>query len=143
MTMTCLKLGSNSKKVPKRSWTCEFCTYVNNPGVIICAMCCKTKAPDDLASSRSKQPSEDSDQDRSRKSSAFKQRAIKGRSGRDGSMSRRLSVSPRPKMLTRDDNDNLSDLERDAVDTYYAVRMGLDDRRQRGKSRDRNENEGK
>ena len=23
-------------------WTCEYCTYVNNPGISVCAMCCKT-----------------------------------------------------------------------------------------------------
>uniref|UniRef100_A0A182JSC7 Uncharacterized protein n=1 Tax=Anopheles christyi TaxID=43041 RepID=A0A182JSC7_9DIPT len=27
---------------PDREWECEFCTYVNEPGVKICAICCKT-----------------------------------------------------------------------------------------------------
>uniref|UniRef100_A0A182Q3F7 Uncharacterized protein n=1 Tax=Anopheles farauti TaxID=69004 RepID=A0A182Q3F7_9DIPT len=27
---------------PDRAWECEFCTYVNEPGVKICAICCKT-----------------------------------------------------------------------------------------------------
>lgn len=34
--------GSNSKRAPRKAWTCEHCTYVNNPGVGICAMCCRT-----------------------------------------------------------------------------------------------------
>lgn len=34
--------GSNSKRAPRKSWTCEHCTYVNNPGVAVCSMCCRT-----------------------------------------------------------------------------------------------------
>ena len=36
--------GGNSKRsaVPRKSWTCEHCTYVNNPGVAVCAVCCRT-----------------------------------------------------------------------------------------------------
>lgn len=38
-----VSISSNSDtKAPRVSWTCEHCTYVNNPGVKVCAMCCKT-----------------------------------------------------------------------------------------------------
>ena len=37
-----LSSGSNSRRAPRKSWTCEHCTYVNNPGVSVCAMCCRT-----------------------------------------------------------------------------------------------------
>ena len=39
-----LSSGSNSKRTPRRSWTCDHCTYVNNPGVAVCAVCCKTSS---------------------------------------------------------------------------------------------------
>ena len=28
-----MSISSNSDKAPRVSWTCEHCTYVNNPGV--------------------------------------------------------------------------------------------------------------
>ncbi|XP_058819364.1 E3 ubiquitin-protein ligase lubel isoform X8 [Topomyia yanbarensis] len=31
-----------SAVAPNREWECEFCTYVNDAGVKICAICCKT-----------------------------------------------------------------------------------------------------
>ena len=37
-----LSSGSNSKRAPRKSWECQHCTYVNNPGVAVCAMCCRT-----------------------------------------------------------------------------------------------------
>merc|ERR1712107_517781 len=37
-----VSISSNSDKAPRVSWTCEHCTYVNNPGVKVCAMCYKT-----------------------------------------------------------------------------------------------------
>merc|ERR1719412_571166 len=37
-----LSSGSNSRRAPRKSWTCEHCTYVNNPGVTVCNMCCRT-----------------------------------------------------------------------------------------------------
>merc|ERR1712129_201069 len=37
-----VSISSNSDKAPRVSWTCEHCTYVNNPGIKVCAMCCKT-----------------------------------------------------------------------------------------------------
>merc|ERR1711874_581742 len=37
-----VSISSNSDKAPRVSWTCEHCTYVDNPGVKVCAMCCKT-----------------------------------------------------------------------------------------------------
>ena len=30
-----LSSGSNSRRAPRKSWTCEHCTYVNNPGVTV------------------------------------------------------------------------------------------------------------
>lgn len=37
-----LSSGSNPRHAPRKSWMCEHCTYVNNPGVSVCAMCCRT-----------------------------------------------------------------------------------------------------
>jgi hypothetical protein len=42
-----LSSGSNANKrasapAPRKSWMCEHCTFVNNPGVIVCSMCCRT-----------------------------------------------------------------------------------------------------
>merc|ERR1712008_183266 len=31
-----LSSGSNSKRAPRKSWECQHCTYVNNPGVSVC-----------------------------------------------------------------------------------------------------------
>merc|ERR1719445_636757 len=36
-----VSVSSNSDKAPRVSWTCEHCTYVNNPGVKVCAMCAR------------------------------------------------------------------------------------------------------
>ena len=33
-----LSSGSNPRKAPKKSWMCEHCTYVNNPGVSVCCV---------------------------------------------------------------------------------------------------------
>ena len=37
-----LSSGSNPRKPPKKSWMCEHCTYMNNPGVAVCCVCCRT-----------------------------------------------------------------------------------------------------
>ena len=39
-----LSSGSNSRKPPKKSWMCEHCTYMNNPGVAVCVVCSRTSA---------------------------------------------------------------------------------------------------
>mgnify|MGYP002716685410 CR=1 FL=1 len=31
-----------SVKIPDHKWECEHCTFVNKPGVRVCAICCKT-----------------------------------------------------------------------------------------------------
>uniref|UniRef100_A0A182MZB1 Uncharacterized protein n=1 Tax=Anopheles dirus TaxID=7168 RepID=A0A182MZB1_9DIPT len=37
---------------PDREWECAFCTYVNEPGVKICAICCKTATLDAVSGGR-------------------------------------------------------------------------------------------
>ena len=39
-----LSSGSNPRKPPKKSWMCEHCTYMNNPGVAVCCVCSRTSA---------------------------------------------------------------------------------------------------
>jgi hypothetical protein len=43
----------------KNEWPCEHCTFLNDPGDKICAVCCKTK------SSELPPPREDEDEDES------------------------------------------------------------------------------
>ncbi|XP_040162328.1 E3 ubiquitin-protein ligase lubel isoform X3 [Anopheles arabiensis] len=43
---------------PDREWECEFCTYVNEPGVKICAICCKTATISAVGGGATKQDSE-------------------------------------------------------------------------------------
>lgn len=51
-----VSISSNSDKAPRVSWTCEHCTYVNNPGVKVCSMCCKTsKQSREVTSGRSEE----------------------------------------------------------------------------------------
>merc|ERR1712029_360864 len=52
-----VSVSSNSDKAPRVSWTCEHCTYVNNPGVKVCAMCCKTSKNSREGAQRSKDDS--------------------------------------------------------------------------------------
>ena len=37
-----LSSGSNPRRAPRKSWICEHCTYMNNPGVTVCTICCRT-----------------------------------------------------------------------------------------------------
>ncbi|XP_066156039.1 E3 ubiquitin-protein ligase lubel isoform X2 [Euwallacea fornicatus] len=32
----------NKKQLPEDSWSCEHCTFVNEPGTRVCSVCCKT-----------------------------------------------------------------------------------------------------
>merc|ERR1719438_127244 len=51
-----VSVSSNSDKAPRVSWTCEHCTYVNNPGVKVCAaMCARTSKFSREGGSRNKQ----------------------------------------------------------------------------------------
>lgn len=43
---------------PDREWECEFCTYVNEPGVKICAICCKTATISAVGGGATKQDGE-------------------------------------------------------------------------------------
>merc|ERR1719300_1749189 len=52
-----VSISSNSDKAPRVSWPCEYCTYVNNPGVKVCAMCCKTSKNSREGAQRSKDDS--------------------------------------------------------------------------------------
>eukprot|EP00095_Tigriopus_kingsejongensis_P009844 maker-scaffold21_size687808-snap-gene-5.36 protein:Tk09844 transcript:maker-scaffold21_size687808-snap-gene-5.36-mRNA-1 annotation:"ring finger protein 31" len=120
-----LSSGSNPRKAPRISWTCDHCTYVNNPGVNVCVVCCRTSTlsmttePSRSKSGRRYASSEDEEDDseefdrkRSGKSKTSNGSRRKGTKGK-------ATKSPRPR--TPDDQ---SDLEQDVLDTYYAVRMG-------------------
>lgn len=162
-----LSSGSNSKRAPRKSWTCEHCTYVNNPGVAVCVMCCRTSKQsrgeelatmmNERASSRSSnraskkkqkasggggggrgggrnkyESSEEDDQER-----GGGQKAPRGGGGRLSSNSGRNSsgTGSKTNSLKRRSNKNrkqhakspmpeynVSDLEQDAINEYYAVR---------------------
>ena len=97
-----LSSGSNSKKVPRRSWTCEHCTYVNNPGVSVCVMCCRTSKQSRGENSTSEVSDNDQPppippppEDKKKKKEILKKKAIK--------------------------NKEYSDEDCD-IDAYYAVR---------------------
>ena len=125
--------GSNSKRAPRKSWTCEHCTYVNNPGVAVCAVCCRTSkqsrgeefeglrsvSRSSLKSKKSKNhhrkydtSEEDNDSlSRGQRRSVSRQE-LKSKSERK---SKKQPKSPMPEF-------NVSDLDEDAINDYYAVR---------------------
>lgn len=133
--------GSNSKRAPRKAWTCEHCTYVNNPGVGICAMCCRTtnaskhrnedysnERSSSRASTRKKKSHrskyESSEEDESeikhKRNSESKTNSLRRRSGKDtkassGGQRKKHAKSPMPEMQVSDPDD-------DAINEYYAVR---------------------
>ena len=166
-----LSSGSNPRKPPKKSWKCEHCTYVNNPGVAVCGVCCRTSKQsrgeiplemtpptqrlpsvhiDKHRSTKNKLPrnsryessDEDSVEARSQSSSRGKQKSIKNAQNKAKSpkmTSKRRSKmrhhqkTPLPKspiMQRRGSkeeeeaqNQIQNDLEQDAHDTYYSLRI--------------------
>ena len=136
--------GGNSKRVavPRKSWTCEHCTYVNNPGVAVCTVCCRT----------SKQSRGEEFEVRSASRSSGGNRLLKKKVGNhhrkydtseednDSSLRGSRSVSrqglhenkTRSSQKSRNGNKkhakspmpefNVSDLDEDAINDYYAVR---------------------
>ncbi|XP_059093166.1 uncharacterized protein LOC131888343 isoform X2 [Tigriopus californicus] len=136
-----LSSGSNPRRAPRKSWTCEHCTYVNNPGVSICVVCCRTstysRGPEEQSAEAYHQmipepgqvrperypSSEEEEED----SEEFERRRLakskaKSHHRKRGSEKGKAAKSPRPR--TPEDQ---SDLEQDVLDTYYAVRMGNPD----------------
>ena len=135
--------GGNSKRsaVPRKSWTCEHCTYVNNPGVAVCAVCCRTSKQsrgEDFevrSASRSsganrrkkvgnhhqhrKYDTSEEDNDSSLRGSRSVSRQglheNKTRPSPKSRKSRKAAKSPMPEF-------NVSDLDEDAINDYYAVR---------------------
>lgn len=137
-----LSSGSNPRRAPRKSWTCEHCTYVNNPGVSICAVCCRTstysRGPEEHSSEgyhqqmipepgqvrQDRYPSSEEEEDDSEE---FGRRRLtkskaKNHHRKRGGEKVKPGKSPRPR--TPEDQ---SDLEQDVLDTYYAVRMGNPD----------------
>jgi hypothetical protein len=147
-----LSSGSNSKKALRNIWKCDFCTFVNDPGTNVCAMCCKTKLSDETgvegetAFLEPKKSREVDRTGRSRPRHSSDESEDRARGRRTGARSKSTSrlktssrsrtrnedASPRPRGSSsrrgEQTEENLSDLERDVVDTYYAVRMGREER---------------
>ena len=166
-----LSSGSNPRKPPKKSWKCEHCTYVNNPGVAVCGVCCRTskqsrgEIPLELTPPTQRPPSvhndkhrstrnklsrnsryessdEDSEEAHSQSSSRGKQKSIKNAhnkakspkmTAKRRSKMRHHQKTPLPKspiMQRRGSkeeeeaqNQIQNDLEQDAHDTYYSLRI--------------------
>ena len=142
-----LSSGSNSKaRAPRKSWTCEHCTYVNNPGVAVCVVCCRTSKQSrgeefersasrsshhhqrnkkKAAAAASKWTKYDtSEEDDSLRRSVSRQSAHENHLKRNkGSRNhKKKAKSPMPEY-------NVSDLDEDAINEYYAVRHMSSDKR--------------
>lgn len=131
--------GSNSKRAPRKSWTCEHCTYVNNPGVAVCSMCCRTSKQSrgeeynertaSRASMRKKKShrnkfdseSEDESEMRHKRASDSRTNSLKRKSHKLESKKNKHAKSPVPDFPPSDPDD-------DAINEYYAVRH-MDNRR--------------
>ena len=138
-----VSISSNSDKAPRVSWTCEHCTYVNNPGVKICAMCCKTskfsreggKRTEEHGKGRSKSggksrkdysSEEESDNNNKRKSKSRGKKDYRSeeeseddrRRGKKNGKSSKSSKSYKSTKPVSDDSQ-----EDEAVAAYYAVRI--------------------
>ena len=138
-----VSISSNSDKAPRVSWTCEHCTYVNNPGVKVCAMCYKTsklsreggKRSEEHSKGRSKShgksrkdfsSEEDSDNNkrksksrgkkdyRSEEESEEERRRGKGKNGKNSKSSKSYKST---KPVSEDSEED------EAVAAYYAVRI--------------------
>ena len=177
-----LSSGSNPRKAPRKSWMCEHCTYVNNPGVSVCAMCCRTslnsrgdefpigdqstirKETNNKRSNKkgSRYNSSEEESDYEHQRSNRKNKSSNNKSGNNRSLNNssnsskkkgskgnnKHSKSPMPMKGGRgrgnddlddfeDEENQISDLEQDAINTYYAVRMGPhQDRHRRDRDRD-------
>ena len=146
-----LSSGSNSRRAPRKSWICEHCTYLNNPGVSVCAMCSRTSKfsrGEDLEASRAASRTSNRGSKKKKKNALHRyessedeeserqpnaKRASSRNSGTDSktnSLKRRsnknrkkLNKSPMPEY-------NVSDLEQDNINEYYAVRHKSDGRYQ-------------
>ena len=101
-----VSISSNSDKAPRVSWTCEHCTYVNNPGVKVCAMCCKTSKNSREVGSGG-QKNKDNDHKRDKNKTTGKGKKNYNSSDDDHSDNNRKSKSKSKKDLSSDgDSDN-------------------------------------
>ena len=140
-----LSSGSNPRKAPKKSWTCEHCTYVNNPGVSVCCVCCRTSKQsrgEEPPSAPHYQPQlinqslkkkagrrnskyESSDEEDFRPSSSHSRRSKAEK--KSSSLKRRSKARSQQKTPLPNDDDEeqkkMIDLEQDALDTYYSLRV--------------------
>ena len=165
-----LSSGSNPRKPPKKSWMCEHCTYMNNPGVAVCVVCSRTSAksrgelpvtpptarpqsshgdkhrPTKNKTSRNSSryaSSEDESDEEEDHNSSFRHQSVGGRSPKLGK-SPKLSTKKRSKMrghqktplpkspvtsrkVSKEEEEEkqkiVDDLEQDAHDTYYSLRI--------------------
>lgn len=101
-----MSISSNSDKAPRVSWTCEHCTYVNNPGVKVCAMCCKTSKNSREVGSGG-QKNKDNDHKRDKNKTTGKGKKNYNSSDDDHSDNNRKSKSKSKKDFSSDgDSDN-------------------------------------
>ena len=141
-----VSISSNSDKAPRVSWTCEHCTYVNNPGVKVCAMCYKTskfsreggkrneehskgRGKSSHGKSRKDYSSEEESDNNKRKSKSrggkkdyrseedSEEDKRRGKSSKTGK-SGKSGKSYKPSKAVSDDSE-----EDEAVAAYYAVRL--------------------
>jgi len=131
----------------QRSWVCEHCTFVNPAEETVCAVCCKT-ATKVLQQHQQEQESvevrEEREPTRNLKANhREEQRESRGGRVRRLRAARDFAKSPMPLSMPQSEdeedeekapNGGASDLEQDAIDTYYAVRMSHDKSVGRGAS---------
>ncbi|XP_040575747.1 uncharacterized protein [Lepeophtheirus salmonis] len=138
--------GSNPKsgsggRSSKKTWVCEHCTYVNGPGGNVCTMCCRT----------SKNPCRPSEEEMNERGSSSKKKSGGGSSSKRNSRnldakqsdddndnerrstrrkesvnnsSKKRSESKKNSSKSKSNGNisNISDLEDDAIQAYYALR---------------------
>ena len=139
-----LSSGSNSKaRAPRKSWTCEHCTYVNNPGVAVCSVCCRTsKQSRGEEFERSASRSSNHHQRAKKKAAASKwtkydtseeddslRRSVSRQSGHESHLKRKPHRNHKKKAKSPMPEYNVSDLDEDAINEYYAVRHMSSDKR--------------
>jgi len=110
-----VSISSNSDKAPRVSWTCEHCTYVNNPGVKVCAMCCKTSKNSREGAQRNK--------DESGKNSLKRDKSKSGSKGRKNYNS------------SEDDSDNHNRKSKSKSKKNYSSEEESDDEKIRSNNR--------
>ena len=63
----------------RKSWMCEHCTYVNNPGVSVCAMCCRTSTNSTIGEEEARIRSKKKEEEKRERASNSKRGGGEGR----------------------------------------------------------------